>query len=93
MTESDKSALSDAENTAEPQKKGFFARFKESFVGSEEDLAAAEGFIADEEIAPWQHLELSPEEQASLLVKFKEGLSKTGAQLGEGMANLFLGRK
>jgi fused signal recognition particle receptor len=78
------------------KKKGLFARFKESFVGSEEDLAAlaaAEGFIDDAEIAPWQHLELSPEEQASLLVRFREGLSKTGAQLGDGMANLFLGRK
>jgi fused signal recognition particle receptor len=74
----------------EVKKKGLFARFKESFVGSEEDqaaLAAAEGFIDDAEIAPWQHLELSPEEQASLLVRFREGLSKTGAQLGEGMAN------
>ena len=97
MTDQEKSALSGAEDAQEngekPAKKSFFTRFKESFVGSEEDLAAAEGFIADEEIAPWQHLELSPEEQASLLVKFKEGLSKTGAQLGEGMANLFLGRK
>ncbi len=97
MTDQEKSALSGAEDAQEngerPTKKSFFTRFKESFVGSEEDLAAAEGFIADEEIAPWQHLELSPEEQASLLVKFKEGLSKTGAQLGEGMANLFLGRK
>lgn len=97
MTEKDKSARPDAEllqsDGEKPAKKSFFTRFKESFVGSEEDLAAAEGFIADEEIAPWQHLELSPEEQASLLVKFKEGLSKTGAQLGEGMANLFLGRK
>lgn len=82
-------------NGAEPpvKKKGLFARLKESFVGSEEELAAAEGFIADEEIAPWQHLDLTPEEQASLLVRFREGLSKTGAQLGEGMANLFLGRK
>ncbi|WP_232787448.1 signal recognition particle-docking protein FtsY [Spongiibacter nanhainus] len=83
------------DNGVEPpvKKKGLFARLKESFVGSEEELAAAEGFIADEEVAPWQHLELSPEEQASLLVRFREGLSKTGAQLGEGMANLFLGRK
>jgi fused signal recognition particle receptor len=90
------------DNTTPPElefdvkKKGLFARFKESFVGSEEDLAAlaaAEGFIDDAEIAPWQHLELSPEEQASLLVRFREGLSKTGAQLGDGMANLFLGRK
>ncbi|MGB1458257.1 signal recognition particle-docking protein FtsY [Spongiibacter marinus] len=93
MTDTEKSAVTEAENAQEPKKKSFFTRFKESFVGSEEDLAAAEGFIADEEIAPWQHIELSPEEQASLLVKFKEGLSKTGAQLGEGMANLFLGRK
>ena len=83
------------DNGVEPpvKKKGLFARLKESFVGSEEELAAAEGFIADEEIAPWQHLDLTPEEQASLLVRFREGLSKTGAQLGEGMANLFLGRK
>ena len=93
MTENDKLGVDDAENASAPKKKSFFTRFKESFMGSEEDLAAAEGFIADEEIAPWQHIELSPEEQASLLVKFKEGLSKTGAQLGEGMANLFLGRK
>ncbi|MBD2857829.1 signal recognition particle-docking protein FtsY [Spongiibacter sp. KMU-158] len=75
------------------EKKSFFSRFKEAFVGSEEDLAAAEGFIADAEIAPWQHLDLSPEEQASLLVRFRDGLSKTGAQIGEGLANLFLGRK
>lgn len=83
----------DSQNTGPEKKKGLFARLKESFVGSPEELAAAEGFIDDEEIAPWQHLELSPEEQASLLVRFREGLSKTGAQLGEGMANLFLGRK
>ena len=76
MTDTEKSAVTEAENAQEPKKKSFFTRFKESFVGSEEDLAAAEGFIADEEIAPWQHIELSPEEQASLLVKFKEGLSK-----------------
>ncbi|GAB3376411.1 signal recognition particle-docking protein FtsY [Spongiibacter taiwanensis] len=83
----------DSQNIGPEKKKGLFARLKESFVGSPEELAAAEGFIDDEEIAPWQHLELSPEEQASLLVRFREGLSKTGAQLGEGMANLFLGRK
>lgn len=83
----------DSQNTGPEKKKGLFARLKESFVGSPEELAAAEGFIDDEEIAPWQHLDLSPEEQASLLVRFREGLSKTGAQLGEGMANLFLGRK
>jgi fused signal recognition particle receptor len=90
----DNASPSDIES--ELKKKGLFTRFKESFVGTEEDqaaLAAAEGFIDDKEIAPWQHLELTPEEQASLLVRFREGLSKTGAQLGEGMANLFLGRK
>jgi fused signal recognition particle receptor len=90
----DNSSPSDIES--ELKKKGLFTRFKESFVGTEEDqaaLAASEGFIDDKEIAPWQHLELTPEEQASLLVRFREGLSKTGAQLGEGMANLFLGRK
>lgn len=88
-------AAAPQDNGVDPieKKKGLFSRLKESFVGSDEELAAAEGFIADEEIAPWQHLELSPEEQASLLVRFREGLSKTGAQLGEGMANLFLGRK
>ena len=73
MTENDKPGVDDAENASAPKKKSFFTRFKESFMGSEEDLAAAEGFIADEEIAPWQHIELSPEEQASLLSRISSG--------------------
>lgn len=94
MTDNDlPSDSNELESQKDVKKPGIFARFKESFVGSEEDLAAAEGYIDDAEIAPWQHLDLTPEEQASLLVRFRDGLSKTGAQLGAGMANLFLGRK
>lgn len=94
MTDNDLPAESnELESQIDVKKPGMFTRFKESFVGSEEDLAAAEGYIDDAEIAPWQHLDLTPEEQASLLVRFRDGLSKTGAQLGAGMANLFLGRK
>ncbi len=78
----------------EPEKKGgFFSRLKDGFTGAGEDLAAAEGFIADEEIAPWQHVELSEEQQQHLFERLRDGLSRTGNTLTEGLGNLVLGKK
>ena len=80
---------------AEPpeEKRSFFGRMKDSFTGAGEDLASAEGFIDDEDIAPWQHRELTEEEKATLFQRLKEGLSKTGSHLGMSISNLVLGEK
>jgi len=75
------------------EKRSFFGRMKDSFTGAGEDLASAEGFIDDEDIAPWQHRELTEEEKATLFQRLKEGLSKTGSHLGMSISNLVLGEK
>lgn len=75
------------------EKRGFFGRLKDGFTGAGEDLASAEGFIDDEDIAPWQHRELTEEEKATLFQRLKDGLSRTGSALGEGIGNLVLGQK
>ncbi|WP_372759679.1 signal recognition particle-docking protein FtsY, partial [Litorivivens sp.] len=80
------------EDTPSP-KKGFFDRIKAGLTGSEEDLAAAEGFIDDAELAPWQHVELTDEQRMRLFERLTRGLQQTGANIGQGLGNLILGRK
>jgi fused signal recognition particle receptor len=71
----------------------FFARFKEGLTGAGEDLASAEGFIDDAELAPWQHVELTDEQKARLFERLTRGLQQTGANIGQGLGNLLLGHK
>lgn len=83
--------MSDTENT--PTQPGFFSRLKSGLTGGGEDLAAAEGFIDDAELAPWQHVELTDEQKARLFDRLTRGLQQTGQSLGEGLGNLLLGQK
>ena len=80
------------EDTPSP-KKGFFDRLKSGLTGGDEDLAAAEGFIDDAELAPWQHVELTDEQRMRLFERLTRGLQQTGANIGQGLGNLILGRK
>lgn len=75
------------------EKRSFFGRMKDSFTGAGEDMASAEGFIDDEDIAPWQHRELTEEEKATLFQRLKDGLSKTSSNLGMSISKLVLGEK
>lgn len=77
------------------EKKSFFSRLKDGFTGGEEAaaLAAAEGYIDDVALAPWQHQELTEEQKAHLFQRLVSGLSKTGSAIGEGLGNLVLGKK
>lgn len=72
---------------------GLFARIKSGLTGAGEDLAAAEGYIDDAELAPWQHVELTDEQKARLFERLTRGLQQTGANLGQGLGNLLLGHK
>jgi len=83
--------MSDTENTS--TQPGFFSRLKSGLTGGGEDLAAAEGFIDDAELAPWQHVELTDEQKARLFDRLTRGLQQTGQSLGEGLGNLLLGQK
>lgn len=78
---------------SEQKPTSFFTRFKEGFTGAGEDLAAGEGFIADAELAPWQHVELTDEQKVRLFERLTRGLQQTGANIGQGLGNLILGRK
>ena len=77
------------------EKKSFFSRLKDGFTGGDEAaaLAAAEGYIDDVALAPWQHQELTEEQKAHLFQRLVSGLSKTGSAIGEGLGNLVLGKK
>ena len=72
---------------------GFFSRLKSGLTGAGEDLAAAEGFIADAELAPWQHVQLTEEQKVRLFERLTRGLQHTGSSIGQGLGNLILGRK
>ncbi len=76
-------------------KKGFFSRVKESLTGAEAaaEFAAAEGYIEDKALAPWQHVELSEADKARLFDRLVEGLRSTGSQFGAGLGTLLLGKK
>ncbi|WP_425488639.1 signal recognition particle-docking protein FtsY [Litorivivens lipolytica] len=84
----DLSPLSDSE-----QKPSFFSRLKDGLTGAGEDLAAAEGFIEDAELAPWQHVELTEEQKMRLFERLTRGLQQTGSNIGQGLGNLILGQK
>lgn len=78
---------------SEQKPTSFFTRLKDGLTGAGEDLAAAEGFIADAELAPWQHVELTDEQRARLFERLTRGLQQTGANIGQGLGNLLLGHK
>lgn len=83
-----------ASDSPESPTPGFFSRLKTGLSGGDAaDFAAAEGFIADAELAPWQHVELTEEQKARLFERLTRGLQQTGANLGQGLGNLILGRK
>ncbi len=84
----DFSPLSESERNT-----SFFSRLKDGLTGAGEDLAAAEGFIEDAELAPWQHVELTDEQKARLFERLTRGLQQTGANIGQGLGNLLLGHK
>jgi fused signal recognition particle receptor len=86
--------VSSSDPSESAPRSGLFARIKSGFVGGDEaDLASAEGFIADAELAPWQHVELTDEQKARLFERLTRGLQQTGANIGQGLGNLLLGHK
>ncbi len=86
--------MSSSKNSDSPPSGGFFARLKTGLAGGDAaDLASAEGFIDDAELAPWQHVELTDEQKARLFERLTRGLQQTGATIGQGLGNLLLGHK
>ena len=83
--------MNDANESKE--RSGFFSRLKDGLTGAGEDLAAAEGYIEDAELAPWQHVELTDEQKMRLFERLTRGLQQTGSNIGQGLGNLILGQK
>ncbi|OYT95840.1 MAG: signal recognition particle-docking protein FtsY [Pseudomonas sp. PGPPP3] len=78
-----------------PAKPGFFARLLPGAApAATESAPAAAAAVVVVPVAEAAAAVVSAEEQkASFFARLKQGLSKTSASLGEGMASLFLGKK
>lgn len=80
-----------------PAKPGFFARLLPGAAPAPAVTEIAATVAAASDVVPVAEAAaavVSAEEQkASFFARLKQGLSKTSASLGEGMASLFLGRK
>ena len=77
-----------------PAKPGFFARLLPGAAPAATESAPAAAAVVAAPVAEAAAAVVSAEEQkASFFARLKQGLSKTSASLGEGMASLFLGKK
>lgn len=86
--------MSSSDPSEPAPRSSLFARIKSGLSGGDAaSLAAAEGYIADAELAPWQHVELTDEQKARLFERLTRGLQQTGANIGQGLGNLLLGHK
>jgi len=78
-----------------PNKPGFFARLLPGAAPAAVEVAPAA--VAVPVVAPVAETAAAvvgaEEQKASFFARLKQGLSKTSASLGEGMASLFLGKK
>ena len=76
-----------------PTKPGFFARLLPGAAPVASESAPAVAAVVVPAAEPAAAVVSAEEQKASFFARLKQGLSKTSASLGEGMASLFLGKK
>ena len=76
-----------------PTKPGFFARLLPGAAPAAAEIAPAAAPVAAPVAEAAAAVVSAEEQKASFFARLKQGLSKTSASLGEGMASLFLGKK
>lgn len=76
-----------------PSKPGFFARLLPGAAPAATESAPAAAPVAVPVAETTAAVVSAEEQKASFFARLKQGLSKTSASLGEGMASLFLGKK
>lgn len=76
-----------------PTKPGFFARLLPGAAPAATEIAAAAAPVVVPVAETTAAVVSAEEQKASFFARLKQGLSKTSASLGEGMASLFLGKK
>lgn len=74
-------------------KPGFFARLLPGVAPAATESAPAAAPVVVPVAEPAAAVVSAEEQKASFFARLKQGLSKTSASLGEGMASLFLGKK
>ena len=76
-----------------PTKPGFFARLLPGVAPAATESAPAAAPVVVPVAEATAAVVSAEEQKASFFARLKQGLSKTSASLGEGMASLFLGKK